>query len=432
MYKIFTGSTLKEALQRARLEYGDYFELVDQVRKQQRKGLWGLFGKEEFYEITVSIRDNKPAALSSAPKTVLPNEEVIAKVQRLLRERQRQQEMVKSSVAAHSEEKRIQPETAVDFEPQEEGVPKRRPEVFDELLELKGALEELVSVSKSGTGLHSGPRRENGLLQQVRNFLEAQDFERSFIDRMLDALRGCLTVKQTEDPGALKEKLSELLSEELEISTPLEDDEQPPVAAFVGPTGVGKTTTVAKLGTHLHLRCDLPLQFLTLDNYRIGGSHQLEEYSKIIETGFHAIHQTGELHKVIDRAGGDFLLLDTAGRSQKKDLDIKGTQKYFKSIKRRTEIYLVVSATTKYRDLLEIMEKFEILNYNHVIVTKLDETNTLGSIWSALSEKGKPLAYYCDGQDVAEDFHPADRGALIERVMKRFEFYVDMPVSVSG
>lgn len=431
-YKKFTGTTLKEALERARLEYGNYFELVDQTRKQEKKGFLGLFGKVDYYEITVTIRDNKRSGIIPGGQRELPNEEALAKVQRLLHERHRQQEMVRKT--ADRQKSPSGPADNGEAEPEQpqDGQNRQRPEVFDELLELKGALEELVSASKADK--RSGKLHEtgDGLLGQVRTFLEAQDFERSFIDRILDALRGSLTVKETESPEAIKVKLKELLADDLQLSAPLHEDLTPAVAAFIGPTGVGKTTTIAKLGTHLHLLRELPLQFLTLDNYRIGGSYQLEEYSKIIETDFHAIQQTKDLTKVVSEGGENFLLLDTAGRSQKKELDIKGILKYFKKLEQRLEIYLVVSATTKYRDLLEIMEKFEILNYNHVIVTKLDETNTLGSIWSALAEKGKPWAYYCDGQDVAEDFHIAQKDELLERVMKKFEFYVEAPVPISG
>jgi flagellar biosynthesis protein FlhF len=203
------------------------------------------------------------------------------------------------------------------------------------------------------------------------------------------------------------------------------------VLAFVGPTGVGKTTTIAKIGANLHLKEGRNVCFLTMDNYRIGGKEQLLQYAEIIDLPIRVVQQRDELITALENERTEYFLLDTAGRNQKKGLDLNEIRNNLRVIGLPLDIHLVVSATTKYTDLLEIMEKFEILGYERVILTKVDETNTFGSVISALSERKKQLAYVCMGQNVPDDIKIAEPQDLVARALMRLPLAGGEPSVVS-
>lgn len=183
--------------------------------------------------------------------------------------------------------------------------------------------------------------------------------------------------------------------------------------ALVGPTGVGKTTTLAKLGAYYGIIQGKKVKFISMDNYRVGAVQQLKIYSEIMEIPFAKVTSIDELRSEIDYDLYDLILVDTAGRSQKTDDEITEIKEYL-DIFNDVNVSLVVSSTTKYKDLLEIFDKFSILRYNNIIATKLDETNSFGQILSALIEKELTLSYISFGQSVPEDLKSASKINLLE------------------
>jgi flagellar biosynthesis protein FlhF len=143
------------------------------------------------------------------------------------------------------------------------------------------------------------------------------------------------------------------------------------------------------------------------------------------------VQQRDELITALENERTEYFLLDTAGRNQKKGLDLNEIRNNLRVIGLPLDIHLVVSATTKYTDLLEIMEKFEILGYERVILTKVDETNTFGSVISALSERKKQLAYVCMGQNVPDDIKIAEPQDLVARALMRLPLAGGEPSVVS-
>lgn len=188
------------------------------------------------------------------------------------------------------------------------------------------------------------------------------------------------------------------------------------IYALVGPTGVGKTTTIAKIAARCALKHGAKnVALITTDCYRIGGQEQLRTYAKILGVPVRVAKTHQELgdalNELLDRR---FILIDTAGMSQR---DMKITEK-FSLLQHQSPMirnYLTLSATTQSSVLTDIINAFSHLNLKGCILTKTDETNSLGGAISALVQHNLPLAYICNGQQVPEDFSLARPNSLVKQ-----------------
>jgi len=184
------------------------------------------------------------------------------------------------------------------------------------------------------------------------------------------------------------------------------------VVAFVGPTGVGKTTAAAKLAARLAMEHKKKVVLLTTDTSRIGAIEQLKTYAGLMGLPCRVVTRTTDLPFAIqEHIQRDFVLIDTAGRGQR---DLAGVQDLMRMLKDTPEIerHLVLSATTKPLDMQEIVDRFGVCSPDRLLFTKLDETSTFGPIFNELVRSQKPVSYVADGQRVPEDLH-ALRGAQI-------------------
>jgi flagellar biosynthesis protein FlhF len=191
------------------------------------------------------------------------------------------------------------------------------------------------------------------------------------------------------------------------------------VVAFVGPTGVGKTTSIAKLAAHLALQKKKKVLLMTLDGYRIGAIEQLRIYAGLMGIPFRFVDQVSELSRTIEEnSRRDYILIDTAGRGPK-DLSAMNELGGFLKGSQKIERHLVLSATMKESDMRKIMNQFEICGPDHLLFTKLDETDTPGPILNELVRTKKSFSYYTDGQKVPDDLHAFQREQIIDILLAR-------------
>jgi flagellar biosynthesis protein FlhF len=191
------------------------------------------------------------------------------------------------------------------------------------------------------------------------------------------------------------------------------------VVAFVGPTGVGKTTSIVKLAARLALQKKKKVILMTMDGYRIGAIEQLRTYAGLMGVPFRYVDRVSDLSRAIaDNNQRDYILLDTAGRGPR---DLAGMSQLSAFLRQSTHIerHLVLSATTKPSDLRKIMDQFEVCGPDHLLFTKLDETSTPGPILNELVRTQKAFSYYSDGQRVPDDLHAVPRDRIIDIVLNR-------------
>lgn len=188
---------------------------------------------------------------------------------------------------------------------------------------------------------------------------------------------------------------------------------------FIGPTGVGKTTTIAKLAANLKLEKKLNVALITLDTYRIKAVDQLRTYSEILKIPLYVVYNETELaEKQKEINNFDVVLVDTAGRSHRDSKQINDIERLLNVIPSELrEVYLVLSVTTKYKDLLDITKKYAEIAKYRLIFTKLDETECLGNIFNIRMSTGAPLSYATFGQNVPNDISRIDAQKIAKQLL---------------
>jgi flagellar biosynthetic protein flhF len=195
---------------------------------------------------------------------------------------------------------------------------------------------------------------------------------------------------------------------------------KPKVIFFIGPTGVGKTTTLAKIASRYKVDKEKKVAFLTADTYRIAATEQLRIYANILDAPMSIIYTPEEMNDAIARVSEyDLVFVDTAGFSHRNEAQCQDMKKLIDGLDEayEKEVYLVLSATTKYKDLLEIADTYrEIANYK-LIFTKLDETITYGNILNIKLYSGAKLSYMTSGQNVPDDIEVFDTQKIVKQLL---------------
>lgn len=194
------------------------------------------------------------------------------------------------------------------------------------------------------------------------------------------------------------------------------------VVALVGPTGVGKTTTLAKLAARYVLKNGARrVALITTDNYRIGAHEQIRTYGRILGVPVRVVGDSKELSSALrELSGKSLVLIDTAGMGQR-DMRLVEQFNRLQESAREIRSYLVLSATTMHSALDEIVSGFAPVRPSGCVLTKLDEATNLGGLLSTLANTGLPLAYMCDGQRVPEDIHLARPHSLVSQALDLME-----------
>jgi flagellar biosynthesis protein FlhF len=191
--------------------------------------------------------------------------------------------------------------------------------------------------------------------------------------------------------------------------------EQRHIIALVGPTGVGKTTTIAKMAARALLESRRRVALVTIDTYRVGASEQLARYGAIMDVPVSVARDRAELARAMERnAGAHLVLIDTAGRSNPEEASRQAG--LVRSV-RGVQLHLVVSAATGALDLASVAERYRTLAPDRLIFTKLDEAAGPGGLLSAAVRVGRPIACVADGQRVPEDLHALSGQQLVDLVV---------------
>jgi flagellar biosynthesis protein FlhF len=199
------------------------------------------------------------------------------------------------------------------------------------------------------------------------------------------------------------------------------------IISFVGPTGVGKTTTLAKLAALSAIKQGRKAALITVDTFRVAAVAQLETYARIMGIPLEVAVSSTDLQKAIRKHSEcDSILIDTAGRSPNQEEAILEMKKLF-SIPEEIHCYLVLSATTRYKNLLYADQQFGALPFSSYIFTKLDETEDASSMINFLISRKKPVSYFATGQQVPEDIEVASRKKVASLVLARMRKAAENP-----
>lgn len=237
----------------------------------------------------------------------------------------------------------------------------------------------------------------------IKQLLE-NDVEMSYIEQIIDDIKGSIGNNSSLDNilASVYQKIVLKIGQPHLIDT---QNKKNKFIFFIGPTGVGKTTTIAKIASTMKLSKKVKVALVTSDTYRIAAVEQLRTYANILSIPLKVVYTAEEMENIRDELKEfDLVLVDTAGRSHNNDEQREDLIKLLNAVpKDEQEVYLVLSSTTKYKDLVRISQVYsEITKYN-LIFTKLDETDTVGNIYNLRVLTSSPLSYATWGQNVPDD-----------------------------
>jgi len=225
-----------------------------------------------------------------------------------------------------------------------------------------------------------------------------------------------------DDPDALASLLESFIARGMKTNDPLVTPEGTQRRiAFVGPTGVGKTTTLAKVAANFMLNHSANIALATIDNYRIAAAEQLKVYGRIMNVPVEVARTPEQLRKILARHDDkDLVLIDTAGRSPKDDMSLHELAGFLGSLP-AVENHLVLSAATRQEDLFSTIGRFGEMALHGIVFTKTDECDTCGQILNVGLSAGYPLSMLTNGQRVPEDYIPPDPRRIAELILTNNE-----------
>jgi flagellar biosynthesis protein FlhF len=269
----------------------------------------------------------------------------------------------------------------------------------------------LKEIKELKRGAPAGAGNGNGLhpsLAKMRELLRHNDFSAEFTDEMVERARSQFSLTELEDFSRIETTLVDWIAAKIPVVRAMTSENIQRVFVIVGPTGVGKTTTIAKLAALYGIESEgkpaAKVRIITIDSYRIGAKKQIEIYGEIMRIPVSSAETADDMKKLLALySDAAIILVDTIGKSQRDYKKLAEMKEILEGAGNSQEVHRAVSATTKTKDLEDIFQQFEPFCYSHVIVTKLDETSQIGNILSVVAKRQKPISFITDGQKVPQD-----------------------------
>ena len=290
-----------------------------------------------------------------------------------------------------------------------------------ELQNLRAQLQEIKTTLQGARPAESQTSEAEELFEE----LVAHDLARNIAQETVSAavrLRDQLSREQTPSPIALRAYAAELISKKLRFAPPFQQNpgssEAARVVIFAGPAGAGKTTTLIKIAIRECLAQRQPVRILSVDPYRVAAHEKLRSFASIIGVGFTAINSVQEFMAAAEESRNkSVVLVDTPGCSPAELDGVSEIASCFERLANK-QVHLVLPACMKRADLLRNIRHYAAFKPDFLLFTKLDETESQGSILSAALEADEPLSFIGNGQNIPEDIEPAHARALLASVFR--------------
>ena len=368
--KTYRGATLAEALAEVKKEMGPNAVII-QTRRLRQGGFLGVLATE-VVEVTAAIDENfnKPPQPSSLP--------------------------AKKEKAATDDDAKI---LALHLE----------------LASLRKTVENALKTPKKMENRSQEEGVNSSKLTFVEEWAKKNDVELSAAEALLQGISSVQVLSAPSGQARLKERLFSYFQN---VEGILIKPGTCKTVALIGPTGVGKTTTVAKLAAKFALREKYRVALITADTYRIAAVEQLKTYADLIGIPIEVIYNQQELKGALYRHQDKHLILiDTAGRSPSNPPQMAELESLM-AVDDKIEKYLVLSATTRFSDNLEAVRKFQLSRPDKYLFTKIDEATNIGTVFSLIYQVPKPLSYITTGQNVPDDIELADPTRLTTMMLR--------------
>ena len=408
----------EEATKLAKEELGEDVVIMN-VKKNEPKGLVKLFRKPSV-EITAAVDEVE----SGEPAEEVPDfsrlQEAIRETNAVL-EAEAKKEMEEPKTASLPKEPGsgiLDEEEIINKKDKEEKTGNSK-DIEDRLSNLQELLERQMQAEKNAKEEKDEKENTNqAYFDLIKKKLLDNEVEETYVNQILEDISENLNKNANLD-SILSGVYQKIV---LKIGQPHLIDikaKKTKFVFFIGPTGVGKTTTIAKIASTLKLTKKTKVALITSDTYRIAAVEQLKTYANILGIPLQVVYTPEDMsHAMEELREFDLVFVDTAGRSHNNQEQKEDVQKLLETVdEANREVFLVLSATTKYKDLVKIsMTYAEITKYN-LIFTKLDETDTIGSLFNIHMLTGAPLSYTTWGQNVPDDIGKIDAQSIAKQLL---------------
>lgn len=424
--KKFTGKTKEEAIAKAKEEFGEC-AVVMNVKEVKPSGFFSFF-KSVTYEVTAAIEEKdkfvNPAAnqnvwrgaesvnLAADEKIVIPAQSAspFAAAAQPVQPAYNAPEPRSSAVSQMGDG------VAANFTSSHEEI-ERKLENLSNILEKKLSAEE-----------NKGNSIPEITIQNMESFKFMKMLYRTLLDNEVNEKYINQILDEAEKMAVSNNSVDFILSNVyqkmiLKFGSPCSislEGKKPKVVFFIGPTGVGKTTTIAKIASKYKVEEEKKIAFITADTYRIAATEQLHIYANILDAPMSVVYSVEELNQAIEKfAEHDLIFVDTAGFSHKNEVHKQDTKSLIDGldVQYSSEIFLVLSATTKYKDLIAIVDSYQEIAEYKLIFTKLDETTSYGNLLNVRLYSGADLSYMTTGQNVPDDIEEFNSQRIVKQLL---------------
>lgn len=394
----FQGKTKEEAIEKAKKEFGENAVIMN-VKEIKPKGLFRAFAGST-YEVTAAMEE-KEAFVKPMTNALQPKKQVHDKI----------------NLTADETIQIPSPKVATPVLKEDKDIEKRLDDLSSMLEEKLGSTTKEVASDKN---LDKSPASEElNFVRILYSTLLSNEVNEKYINQVLEEIEKFIRPGNSVDT-ILSNVYQKLILRFGRPSTINTSGTKPKVIFFIGPTGVGKTTTIAKIASKYKVEQNRKVAFITADTYRIAATEQLRVYANILDAPMAIVYSPEELNDAIERmAEYDLVFVDTAGFSHKNEAQKEDIKLLINNMhdEYQKEVYLVLSATTKYKDLMDIVDIYHEISDYKLIFTKLDETTAYGNILNIKLYSGADLSYVTNGQNVPDDIEVFDTQKIVKQLL---------------
>ena len=413
-FHTFSGETPAEALKQAQLECGENALVIStkQIRKK-------TISSSALYEVVVAIEEDQPTPPPPRPEPrVEPKYKSGEDVLFSLSEAAKQ---ISQIAQATSDVGNPSASRQAEKAQNNEGLGEIKCEI-NKLADKIKLIQEMFWEEKA-------PHRNNLAIpsefSEIYKLAKTSGMGEDHLENIMNLTLEHMPVRMKNSSETIKRYFQVLLRKLIPVRVEAELPKgNKRVMMFVGATGVGKTTTIAKLAARYSYIQEKrsKVGIITLDTYRIGAVEQLFQYAKMMRLPIEDVVEPSDFNNALSSlAHCDVILIDTVGSSQYDKEKLLKLNNFIQNSHFQIDVNLVLSAGSKLEDLKEIYKNFSFLNIDTLIFTKFDETKVFGTIFSLIYDTDRPVSYFSIGQEVPDDIVPASSDVLVECILEGFE-----------
>ncbi len=426
--KKYLANTEAEAVDAAKKELGQGIVVMN-VRSVKHKGIM-RFWKNPMKEVTVALEEENErvsSAVKDIAKVVMQSEAAANKsaaagtqgmsVNAAVQDQTPVTEDFSHNLARSEQTTSVEKKQTIEKNVDEDDIS----DMEAKLNSIKNLLQDTLAISEAAkeTEKEEKPSESEAFVRLLYNTMIENEVHERYANMIIDDLEKEIK-KDTPIDYLLANVYQKMVLKFGQPSVITPASRYAKVVFFIGPTGVGKTTTIAKIASKISVEKKKRVALLTADTYRIAAVEQLRTYANILDVPFRVIYSIEEMQAAIrDFMEYDFILVDTAGHSHQNEEQKQAMGEYLKTVDEgmEKEVFLVVSATTKYKDLVSIADSYSEITEYKLIFTKLDETLTLGNLLNLRLHTGALMSYVTCGQNVPDDIDKFNPQKTVRRLL---------------